>query len=194
MRRTENTWLGFSYLDVALQCQLKCFRISYRTSNYYPGRRGSHLGPMSRTPVIPAPLTYPRAHALVLDTSGTCPEGRDLHLGCTYKGIHGDFLLGVHSRGLQQPRCAWSWRTHTSIRRGVKQQNPHFQGGCVCNPRGLRGAYNSVGVGVTQEFGGFVKERCLENFSCVLLLCKHVVLWFICCIANIDSEYMLISH
>lgn len=121
----DRTQLGFSYLDVVVQCQLKCFRISYQTSNYYPGSRGSHLSPMSHTPVFPTPLIYPRAHAHRVKTSTWCAHRREF--------MGSFFLVCTAGDCRQQPRCAWSWSTHTSISRGVEQGNPHFQGGCACN-------------------------------------------------------------
>lgn len=181
----DRTQLGFSYLDVVVQCQLKCFRISYQTSNYYPGSRGSHLGPMSHTPVFPTPLIYPRAHAHRVKTSTWCAHRREF--------MGSFFLVCTAGDCRQQPRCAWSWSTHTSISRGV-EQGTHISREVVLVTHISGCVQLSEGVGVTQEFGQLVKERCLENFSCVLVLCKHVLLSFICCIANIDSEYKLITH
>lgn len=101
---------------------------------------------------------------------------------CARQGIVGS-SPDVHGAGAPTLPSAGEWSRGTHISREVVLVT-HISG-CI---------QLSEGVGVTQEFGQLVKERCLENFSCVLVLCKHVLLWFICCIANIDSEYKLITH
>lgn len=46
----------------------------------------------------------------------------------------------------------------------------------------------SGGGAAKLEFGGLVIDGCLEVCSGILTLCKCLLLWFICCIANIDPD------
>lgn len=73
--------------------------------------------------------------------------------------------------------------------KGCEAREPTFLGGVCLWPTWPGGCIQLSGGGAAKlEFGGLVTEECLEVCSGILILCKRLLLWFICCIANIDPE------
>ena len=66
---------------------------------------------------------------------------------------------------------------------------PTFPGGLCLWPTWHGGCIQLSGGGAAKlEFGGLVIDGRLEVHSGILTLCKCLLLWFICCIANIDPD------
>lgn len=92
---------------------------------------------------------------------------------------------------------SWDSSKERNLHRwGRGDGNPCGQGGGICYcvsvvcVRVPACVHVHVGPG-DARFLGIVLEGYLEVFRCLLTIFKYLLLWFICCIGYIDSEYRI---
>lgn len=103
----------------------------------------------------------------------------------------GSGAAGGHSK-LEQLHLSKGRKLH-SLGGGDGSPPAQGRGGiyhCVSVAGGCAPSRVYVHAGAEDEsFLGIVLERYLKVFRCLLTICKYLLLWFICCMGHIDSEY-----